>query len=202
MTPTAASESPSPHPPDGAPVARLALRDGAIALAALSVWAAADAWHAVSGLGFAALLAVLDGVLVGAAVTLLAHEWGHFAGARLAGGIAPTVGLGSVFPLFSFDMQRSPARAFRAMSVAGNGAHWAVVLLLAVALPLDTPGRIALLSASFGFAVFGSTTEIPVIRRAFAGASAVESFAGLTGAVLRRNRWVGAGAALALFLVL
>jgi hypothetical protein len=202
MSSEAPFEFPAAPPADGAPVARLALRDAAIALAALSLWAAADAWYAVTGLGAAAVLSILDGLLVGAAVTLLAHEWGHFAGARLAGGIAPTIGITAVFPLFHFDMQKSPARAFRSMSVAGNAAHWLVVLVIAVGLPLDTPGRIALLCAAFGYAVFGSTTEIPVIRRAFAGASPVESFVGLTGAVLRRNRWVGAGAALVLFLVL
>jgi hypothetical protein len=30
-----------------------------------------------------------------------------------------------------------------------------------------------------------------VIRRSFTGASPVESFAGLTDAKLRRNRWIG-----------
>ena len=41
-------------------VSRLALRDGAIALAALSIWAAADAWYATTGLTAAALLSALE----------------------------------------------------------------------------------------------------------------------------------------------
>jgi hypothetical protein len=183
-------------------VSRLALRDGALALAALSLWAAADAWYAATGLAFAALLSVLDGVAVGAALGLLAHEWGHFGGARWGGGIAPTTGITTLFPIFVFDMQRSDPRAFRAMSVAGNAAHWLVVGLLAVLVPLDAPGRIALLCGAFGFAVASSTTEFPVIRRAFAGATPAESFAGLTGRKLRRNYQIGAAAGLALFLVL
>jgi hypothetical protein len=189
-------------PADVTPVSRLALRDGALALAALSLWAGADAWYGATGLAFAGLVSVLDGFLAGAALGAIAHEWGHFAGARWAGGIAPTTRLTSLFPLFVFDMGRSDPAAFRAMSVGGNVAHWLAVLVLVLGIPLDAPGRVALVSAAFGFAVFASTTELPVIRRAYAGASPAESFAGLTGDKLRRNGWVGAGAALLLFLVL
>lgn len=188
-------------PRDTTPVSRLALRDGGVAIAALSLWAAADVWAASSGLPVARLLSVLDGLGVGVLLGFAAHEWGHFAGARLGGGIAPTTGLRTFFPLFVFDMQRSDPRAFRAMSVAGNVAHWLVVLALALAIPLDAAGRVALLSGAFGFAIFASATELPVIRRAWAGASPIESFQGLTGARLRRNRWIGAAAGLAFFLL-
>jgi hypothetical protein len=189
-------------PPDVTPAARLAQRDGAIALAALTLFAAADAWYIATDSGFAALLSLLDGLAVGGVVTFLAHEWGHFAGARFRGGIAPTTKITSFFPMFVFDMQRSDPAAFRAMSVAGNVSHWGVVLLLLALLPLDTPGQIALASGAFGFAVFGSTTEFPIIRRAYSGASPIESFAGFSGEKLRRNRWIGAGAALLLFWML
>jgi len=189
-------------PEDLTPVPKLALRDGALALAALSLWAAADTWHATSGLGLAAILSVLDGFVVGVVVSGLAHEWGHFAGARLGGGVAPTTRFGSFFPIFVFDMEHSDARAFRAMSVGGNVGHWLVVLVLAVFLPLDGPGRIALVSAAFGFACFASATEFPVIRRAYSGASPIESFAGLTAEKLRRNQWIGAAAGAGLFIVL
>ena len=73
-------------------MSRLALRDGALALAALSLWAGADAWYDATGLAFAGLVSVLDGFLAGAALGAIAHEWGHFVGARWAGGIAPTLG--------------------------------------------------------------------------------------------------------------
>ncbi len=187
---------------DGAPVWQLGLRDLALALAALSLWAAADAWYGATGLRLAALLSLLDGLLVGAALTFLAHEWGHFAGARLSGGIAPTRSLRSVFPLFEFDMERGSVAAFRGMGIGGNLAHWALVLGLALALPLETPGRVALVCGAFGFAVFASTTEIPVIRSSYAGASNAGSFAGLTPDALRRNGWIGAGAALGLLVLL
>lgn len=187
---------------DATPVAKLARRDGAIALAALSLYAAADAWAASTGLHFALALAVVDGVVVGIVLGTLAHEWGHFAGARGAGGIAPTRPYSSLFPIFDLDLKRSDPRAFRAMSVAGNLAHWALVGLVAALLPVDTAGRAALLAATFGFAVSASTTELPIIRRAFTGSSPVESFAGLTKQTLRRDRRIGIAAGVVLFLLL
>jgi hypothetical protein len=191
----------SEKPADATPIARLARRDGGIALAALSLFGAADAWHAATGLGFAALLTVVNGAIVGWVLGTLAHEWGHLAGARLSGGIAPTRPYRSLFPIFDLDLDRSDPAAFRAMSVAGNVAHWGVVLLLALAVPLDAPGRQALACGAFAFAVSASTTEVPIIRRAFAGTPPKQCFAGLTGAKLRRDRWIGAAAGLALFLV-
>jgi hypothetical protein len=184
---------------DTTKVSWLALRDGGIVLAALSLWAAADAWYSATGLGAAALLSVLDGFAAGAVINLLAHEWGHFAGARWGGGIAPTTRFTQLFPIFVLDMQRSPVRAFQAMSVGGNVAHWSAVLLLFVWVPLDSPGRVALACSAFAFAFGASLTEFPVIRRSFAGASPVESFKGLTRAKLRRDRWIGIAAGALLF---
>jgi hypothetical protein len=184
---------------DATKVSWLALRDGGIALAALSLWAAADAWYSATGLGAAALLSVLDGFAAGAVVTLLAHEWGHFAGARWGGGIAPTTRITRLFPIFVLDLHKSPVRAFQAMSVGGNVAHWSAVLLLFLWVPLDSPGRAALACSAFAFAFGASLTEFPVMRRSFTGASPVESFQGLTRAKLRRDRWIGIAAGALLF---
>jgi hypothetical protein len=96
-------------------------------------------------------------------------------------------------------MQKSPDRAFKAMSLGGNIAHWSLVALFFLWVPLDAPGRLALGCGAFAFAFGASTTEFPVIRRSFAGATPVESFSGLTGAVLRRNRWIGYAAGAVLF---
>jgi len=192
-------ESATTRSGDRTRVSRLALRDGAIALAALSLWAAADAWYAGTHLAAAALLSVLDGLAVGYGLGLVAHEWGHFAGARWGGGIAPTTKFTQLFPIFLLDMQKSPELAFRAMSVGGNVAHWSFALALFLWVPLDAPGRVALACGAFAFAFGASVTEVPIMRRSFAGASPVESFAGLTGAKLRRDRWIGIAAGAALF---
>ena len=93
-------------------------------------------------------------------------------------------------------------RAFQAMSVAGNVAHRAAVLLLFTWVPLDAPGRIALACSAFAFAFGASVTEIPVIRRSLAGASPIESFKGLSRATLRRDRWIGIAAGALLFVSL
>jgi len=201
-TPTPSAEAADARPADRAPVLQLARRDGAIALAALSLFGAADAWQLATGLGLASFVAFADGGVVGIVLGTLAHEWGHFVGARRAGGIAPTRDVRSLFPIFDLDLQRSDPAAFRAMSVGGNVGHWAVVLAVLAFVPLDSPGRVALLASTFGFAVSASTTEFPIIGRAFRGASPIESFAGLTGAKLRRDRWIGAAAGLALFLLI
>lgn len=187
---------------DATPVGKLARRDGGIALAALSLYAAADAWAATTGLFVADLLAVVDAIVVGVVLGTLAHEWGHFGGARGAGGIAPTRPYSSLFPIFDLDMQRSDPHAFRTMSVSGNAAHWGLVLLIALLLPADTAGRAALLAATFGFAVSASTTELPIIYRAYTGSSPVESFKGLTGAKLKRDQRIGMAAGVVLFLLL
>jgi hypothetical protein len=180
-------------------VSRLALRDSAIALAALALFAATDAWYSATGLGAAVMLSVLVGIAVGYGLGLVAHEWGHFAGARLGGGIAPTTKFTQLFPIFLLDMQRSPDRAFKAMSVGGNAAHWSLAALFFLWVPLDAPGRVALACGAFAFAFGASFTEFPVIRRSYAGASPVESFQGLTGAKLRRNRRIGYAAGAVLF---
>lgn len=190
------------RPADATPVRKLARRDGGIALAALSLYAAADAWAATTGLAFAGGLAVVNGVVVGVVLGTLAHEWGHFAGARGAGGIAPTRSFGSLFPIFDLDMQRSDPFAFRVMSVSGNVAHWSLVVLVALLLPADTAGRAALLAATFGFAVSASVTELPIIYRAYTGSSPVESFKGLTAKTLQRDQRIGIAAGALLFLLL
>lgn len=198
----AAETLPDPPRADSTPIGKLARRDAAIALAALSLFGAADAWYTSSGLFFAGLVSALNGAVVGAGLGLLIHEWGHLVGARAAGGIAPTRELRKLFPIFDFDMQRNGPGPFRAMSVGGNVAHWSWVALIALALPLDTPGRISLFSGALGLAVFATTTELPVIWKAYSGASPIESFAGLTGEKLRRNRGLGFAAGLAAFLLL
>jgi len=189
-------------PADTASLPLVALRDVAILLAALSLWAAADAWRLLSGAGMAWLLSVADGLLVGVLVGGLFHEWGHFAGARLSGGTAPLAATKFPLPLFNFDFARSQPQHFQAMGIAGNLAHWSVVVLLALFLPLGTPGQIALLAGALGFAVFASAVEFPVISRCHNGAAPAESLAGIRPADLKRNGVVGALAALLLFAIL
>jgi hypothetical protein len=61
------------------------------------------------------------------------------------------------------------------MSIAGNVTPFLVGLSLLLLLPLDTPGRVALVSAAFGSAAFALTVELPVMRRVRAGMEPRES---------------------------
>ncbi len=189
-------------PADASSLSTVALRDVAIALALLSIWGGADAWTLATGSVFGAVLSVLGGLLVGAGVTSLAHEWGHFAGARLTGGTAPIAPARNLVPLFVYDFARSGEEHFRAMSVGGNLAHWAAALAWFALLPGETPGQVALQCGGVGFAVFATTVELPVILRAFTGVPGAEALRGITGDKLRRAGGLGLGSALMLFALL
>ena len=60
-------------------------RDAMIVFAALTLWAASDAWFQVTGLFAAELLSAADGIFVGYIVAAIFHEWGHYLGARVSG---------------------------------------------------------------------------------------------------------------------
>ncbi len=187
---------------DQASLSLVALRDVAIVSALLSLFAAAEAWATVSGLAFASLLATVDGFLVGAATTALAHEWGHFAGARLGGGHAPLKPIAGFLPLFDFDYKNNDARAFEWMGLGGNIAHLAVPLLYFVVLPTSGPGTAALVAGAAGFAVFSSIIEWPVIRKARAGMGALESLGTIPKDFVRKTLPWAIGSAFLVFLVL
>ena len=148
------------------------LRDVAIVAAALSLFAAADAWHILTGTALSGLLSVVDGLLVGLALGALIHEWGHFTGARLSGATAPLRPFSGFLPLFDFDYVNNSQSQFQSMSIGGNLAHWLVFLVLFLGLPLSSAGQIAIVSGAFGFAVFASSIEFPVIRNAARGPAA------------------------------
>ena len=191
-----------PRTKDESSLLLLASRDVALAAGLLSLFAAADAWHLLTGSGLAGFLSILDGLIVGVGVTSLAHEWGHYSGARWSGAQVPLKSVRSFPQVFNFDYQKCEPGHFMGLSIGGNVGHWLMVVLLALFLPLDTTGQIALLSGSVGFAVFGSTVEFPVIARARTGASPLESLSVISSNFLQKNGAMGAAAALLVFLVL
>ncbi len=177
-------------------------RDLGIAVALLSLFAAADAWRVVTGTAFAGGLSVIDGLLAGFLVASLGHEWGHFAGARWSGATTTPKPLTAFLQVFDFDYARNTSSQFQAMSIAGNVAHFLVVIFFLLALPLETPGRIALVAGAIGQAVFASSIEFPVISKARAGMAPAEALATIPRDFLRRNGSAGALAALVVLIVL
>lgn len=141
--------------------AKMAVRDGAIVLAAWLAWGGGA--HRTVGVGpVADALGVLLGLLVGACA-FVSHEWGHFLGARVAGAVvhAPR-GIGSVY-LFSFDSRRNSRRQFLFMSFGGfvitGVAVWVTQALLPDGLLATRVARGAILVLASLTVVF----EIPLV---------------------------------------
>ena len=190
------------NPGDASKLSLVVLRDIAIVAAGLSLFAAADTWHSLTGTALSGALSIVDGLLVGVLLTALLHEWGHFAGARLSGGRAPLRPVKGFLPLFDFDYANNTRQHFQGMSIGGNVAHWLVVVVLLLGLPLASVGQIAIVSSAFGFAIFASSIEFPVIRHVARGKSGLEALAKIPKDFLRRNGTYGVIAALLAFLVL
>lgn len=146
-------------------------RDIAVVLLALSAWAAADAWYVVTNLGLALGLSVANGIFAGYIIATRLHEWGHYLGA-LAGGAdvtrKQTKGLG--FFSFDFDYEGNDRKQFHWMTYGGHVLPWLGLILLVLLVPLDSLGRIALISSIFGFIVFATVIEYNIIKDTFAGA--------------------------------
>ena len=187
---------------DASPLFLVALRDTAFVLGALSLWAGADAWSQATGAGFGVFLSSATGLLAGAFTAAQLHEWGHFAGARLSGGTAPISPAGKLVPLFLFDFERSDERQFRWMSIGGNLAHWLAAIALFAFVPTASPGGLALACGGLGFAVFASSIEFPVIRRALDGTPGAEALATIDAEGIQRSGWIGLGVALGAFVLL
>lgn len=187
---------------DEASIWLVALRDLALAAVLLTLFGAADTWARTSYLGIAKAVSVLDGLLVGALVAAVFHEWGHFIGARLGGGHSPLKPIKALPQVFDFDYQNNDAKSFRWMSIGGSVGNWGAVLLLAWAIPLVEVGPVALVSGAFGFSVFTALVEWPVIRKAAAGMDGLQALRTIPKDFVSRYLPFGLGSALGAFLFL
>ncbi|MEM7078056.1 MAG: hypothetical protein AAF513_05440 [Pseudomonadota bacterium] len=159
---TAASREPS--------LFGMVVRDLAVVFGALSLWAAADAWYQVTGLWIAQVIAVGDAILVGLIISSLFHEWGHYAGAKASNATAPRVAAkGLSLFRFNFDYAGNDHKQFHWMTYGGHIFHWGILLILFFSIPLDNLGRIALVSAQFGFIVFATFIEYNIIKDTWDG---------------------------------
>ena len=175
----------------------LLARDAAIALAALSLWAAADTWYLVSGLGFALAVSVLDAIFVGYILGALFHEWGHYTGAKFSGASAPRVKpKGTSLFRFNFDMATNTQRQFHWMSFGGWVFHWGLLLILVAVLPLDSIGRIALVSSIFGFILYATFIETGILRQTLGGSDPAEPLGQLSVKTFQQAGVVGSVAGL------
>ena len=175
----------------------LLARDTAIALAVLSIWAAADTWYLVSGLGFALAISVLDAIFVGYILGALFHEWGHYTGAKLSGASAPRVKpKGTSLFRFNFDMATNTQRQFHWMSFGGWIFHWGLLAILVLAIPFDSIGRIALVSSVFGFILYATFIETGILRKTLGGSDPAETLGQLSAKTFQQAGIIGSVAGL------
>ena len=169
------------------------LRDGSAVVLLLALWGGAQAWAADSGLALALVTAVGASLVAGWSISGLLHEWGHYAGARLAGAVAPRVKVpGLSFFRFNFDLEKNSVGQFTAMSVGGSLAHWGAVAAAMLLVPMSTLPQAAFVSTTVAFAVFASVIEWPIIARTASGrVRPAQAFAHLDLAFLRRYYVVG-----------
>lgn len=167
-------------------------RDIALAMAAISVWAAADTWYLVSGLWFAQAVSVVDAIFVGYILGALLHEWGHYSGAKASGAIAPRVQpKGFSLFRFNFDMASNTPRQFHWMSFGGWVFHWGLLIILLLAIPFDSIGRVALVSSVFGFVVFATVIETGILRQTLNGSDPSETLGQLSKQHFQRASLAG-----------
>jgi hypothetical protein len=154
------------------PAARLAKLAGAhllVLIAALSLFAAADSWSVVTGLGLATLLGIVTGVLAGVVTANLVHEWFHYFGARHVGAVFEVPSRLGLF-LYDWDFAKNSHGQFLTMSVAGSVGGFVAIILMWNAVPADSWGRAALRSGVIASVIFAALIEWPVIRRVREGA--------------------------------
>ncbi len=168
-------------------------QDAALVLAGLALFGGAEAWAAASGLILAQVAAVGNALVAGWLITSVFHEWGHYAGAKLAGAVAPRVKPPG-FSLFRyrFDLERNSLWQFTAMSLGGNVAHWGVFAAAFLLLPMATLAQSGFVAATFAFAVFASVIEWPIIARTnWGGLQPSKAFTHINRSFIRGRYVVG-----------
>lgn len=176
---------------------------GAAFLIAITAWGAADAWAATSDLALASVIAVANAVVAGYVISVLFHEWGHFAGARMAGSYSPMVREPAGAFIFGFSFEKNSREQFLKMSLGGIGANWLLVLLIIALVPLDTASRAALFAVALAQAISVTVFEGPIVVRATYGTEPEASLnEGLNNGSRDRGRVWGIGTGVLVWLLL
>ena len=163
----AETEIPTEMSAPDTPALRLARHLGyhsLLALGALALFAAADSWFVLTGLGMAQALCVVTGILAGATIPTLVHEWFHYLGARVSGAdytIPRKLGLF----VYDWNFQTNTLKQFFVMSIGGTVGSLLAIGLLLLNLPADSAGRAVLLATAIASMGFAGTIEWPVLLR-------------------------------------
>ena len=169
---------------DRARMRKVGTKHATTVLAALTIWGTADYWASESGLLLAEGIALLNALLVGIIIASIAHEWGHFFGARVTGSGSPVLKKPVSFFMFTFKDDINSREQFLVMSMGGPIANWILVVSLFFLLPLETWSQALLLATTFAIAVSVCVFELPVINSVMYGEHPGET-------VQRRLREIG-----------
>ena len=151
---------------DYARMRRIAGWHGSAVLAALTLWGFGNYWAMQSSLIIALIVSLGNAFVAATVIASIFHEWGHFAGAKLSGSIAPVRAKPARFYfMFNFDMQANDVKQFQWMSIGGIAANWLLVLLMLLLIPLNTWSGALLLATAIGRAVNVSVFEVPIVLR-------------------------------------
>jgi hypothetical protein len=166
---TSPTRADGPAPASGAIPWGHALRDALLVAATLALWRADAALRADGGaLAIAVAVAVAAGVMT-AVAGYLAHEWGHFLGARAGGSALRLPASAREVFLFNFDVRRSTPRQFVLMSSGGFAASLAVIVLLVAVLPLPALSALVALGLTAAGVVATAVLEVPPFVRVLRG---------------------------------
>lgn len=148
--------------------AKLAIRD----LAAIAIFIGCWMLEAQlrDGGGLLHWIAIVAAAVATFLVNYLCHEWGHLAGAKLAGGVCHPANKLKTFYLFHFDTQRSSVRQFLAMAAGGLIVSTVLLTFWLVVLPLHTAAGIAAMALIVLGYLATLATELPVVWRIAHGA--------------------------------
>lgn len=141
-----------------------------VVMAAITLWGAADNWSTTTGWGLAWVVAMVNAGLAAQVIANVVHEWGHYAGACLAGARTQAFDkpVGYYF-MFNFPFDQNDRRQFLWMSWGGILAPWLLVVLALVCIPIDSASRALFLAMFVTRAVQVSLFEVPVVRRTARG---------------------------------
>jgi hypothetical protein len=143
------------------------LRDLALLAATLVLWRADAAVRGDAGV-WPVLIAVATGTLT-TFIGYLAHEWGHFAGARAGGSIVRVPTSAREILLFNFDSDRNSREQFLLMSSGGFLASALVIALFLAVLPLPSLAALIALGLTAAGVIATAILEVPPFVRVLRG---------------------------------
>ena len=167
----------------------------AVIVVTLCLFAAADSWFAITGLGLAAALSIATGLAAGFVFTSEVHEWFHYLGAKFSGGAYTTPEKMGFF-VYDWNFENNTVSQFFTMSIAGTVGSLVGLYFLLTWLPQDTVGRVAIIAGGAASLGFAASIEWPVLLRTRQSREPFQELAKTDQQVLTRSTVIGAVVAL------